>query len=143
MATLGQIYQDYLDTPYYERVSLGRKEVNIIKRSLRDALGSNVGDGDLNFIIVMLCRGFIGADGQFDGDEYEYLRDVFGFSVSYDSVLEHLNNLSYDTRIESKELIAGMDRDTKFAVLRFGILICVADGTLTVDEQREVERFLM
>lgn len=141
MKTIDEIYQDYLDMPYYRRVSQGRKEVETIKWTLRRELEKECDDGNLTFLIIMLCRDFIAADGEFSVEEYEYLKDVFEFSATYNDVLDDLNHLTIDQRMQAKRIIRGADDDTKFSILRFAVLICVADGLLTVSEKREIEKF--
>lgn len=141
MKTLDEIYQDYLDMPYYERVSQGKREVETIKRYLERALNKSYGSS-FSVTLLFLCRNFIGVDGEFSFDEYEYLRDVFEINNTYNELLDGLNLITIDQRMTAQRTIRNIPEDIKFSILRFAILICVADGVLTVSEKREIEKFL-
>ena len=146
---LRKAYQTYLDAPYYKRVSLGKDCVEKIKDYIKSQFNDfkNSKEED-TFAIVSLIgslRKFIGADGIFDEDEYEFLKDILESNFDYDSMLNALNNeffRDYKTTNILEALLDNAPRDVRLAFFELGLLICVADGRLTGDEQRIIEKMI-
>ena len=145
MNELRKIYQDFLDMPYYKRVALGQDSVSELKGYF-EKVALKIGLKRDNSTIVLLgsLRQFIGADGVFGQDEYDYICDVFELNFYYDAFLEMYNDLfgSYKMINNLRALMSTSPEKVRFAYARLGLLICCSDGELTVDEQKEFEKYL-
>ena len=141
MQKIGEIYQDYLNKTYKDRVKQGKEEIATVREGITN-ITKQFTNEELNYLIIMVCKNFIGADGSFSNNEFDFLKDTFGLSISYNELLANLNNLPISLKLQPKDFICSLDEQIKFALLRYGILLCVADGKLTVDEQTEIEKFI-
>ena len=147
---LSETYQMYLDAPYFRRVLLGKECVQEIKSYIKSHFKDleNIKGKEEGFATVTLIgslRRFIGADGTFDQDEYEFLNDIFETNFDYDRMLEMLNSDFFSSYKTTHTLGAMLDyspENVRLAFVKLGLLICVADGTLTYDEQRIIEKML-
>ena len=143
-----ETYQMYLDAPYYRRVVLGKECVQEIMSYMvsqfKQVKNSKGQEEDASLItLIGALRRFIGADGNFNQDEYEFLNDIFETNFDYDKMLKMLNNdffRSYKTANTLGAMLDYAPDEVRYAFIRLGLLICVADGTLTVDEQRAIEK---
>lgn len=142
---LEEIYQQYLDMPYFKRVCIGQDCLQTIKRYIISQVKNN---DKMEFAMITLLgtlRKFIGADGAFDQDEYEFLNDIFETHFDYDEMLELLNAdffRSYKISNSLGVLLECAPDEVRQAFVVLGLLICVADGTLTYDEQRIIEKMM-
>ncbi len=146
---LRELYQQYLDLPYYRRVLIGKDCLKKIKRFLRSKINGNNKikdkDGFATIALIGSLRRFIGADGTFDQDEYEFLNDIFETNFDYDKMLELLNSDFFSSYKMSNSLGALLDlapNDIRISFVSLGMLICVADGMLTYEERRAIEKMM-
>lgn len=149
MMDLGEIYQQYLDMPYFKRVYIGKNCLQTIKGFIKSRVRNNDEienkDGVVIVTLIGALRKFIGADGSFDQDEYEFLNDIFETNFDYDKMLDMLNSdffKSYRTLNSLGLLLDDAPDEVRQAFVLLGLLICVADGTLTYDEQRMIEKMM-
>lgn len=143
--TLNEIYQQFVDMPYYQKVLVAKNCVEIL-RKFHEKNALKYGHTKENAYMILLgsLRPFIGADGVFDTDEYAFICEVFELGVDYDTFLNLYNDIFNDVALTNayRTVIQSADQEVRFAYVRLGILICAADDTITYKEQREIEKML-
>lgn len=143
--TLNEMYQQYLDMPYYKKVLVAKDCVEKLRKFYEEfALKNGMEKENAYMILLGSMRPFIGADGVFDTDEYEFICEVFESGADYDTFLNLYNDCFNDVSLTNayRTVIQSADQEVRFAYVRLGILVCAADDTLTYKEQREIEKML-
>ncbi len=145
--TLNEIYQEFLDLPYYQKVLIGQDCVATLKKFFEKNMAKYGAKKKEDAWIVLLgsLRPFIGADRVFDVDEYKFICEVFELGVDYDTFLNLYNTVAFrEVSLTNmyRSIIQTAEQEVRFAYVRLGILVCAADDTLTYVEQREIEKML-
>ena len=147
--SLHEVYQEVLDAPYYRRVSIGKEQVRILSQYIKNYISFSELEWDKEsatlIALIGALRRFIGADGVFDRYEHEFLNSIFETSFDYDKMLGLLNTdvlSSYQADNAFGEFFDDAPANIRHSFAILGLLICVSDGELTVEEQRRIEQLL-
>ena len=137
--TLQQIYQSYLDsTPDVQVAEAVRASANVL-----NYLNSQTSEENASATYLMLIATYVGIDGTVQGTEYEFCKAVFGFDFDYDSFFDMVNSVLNSETIEFIDsVIDSAPANIKADFVSLGIAICACNGTLTVSEQRLLEKYL-
>lgn len=130
-----------LNAPYYKKVAIGRQNIKLLAdyiRSFKESPFYNANDTIANFVVLSALKPIIGADGVFDQDEYEYIRDVCDFDFDYEYVLDALNAFDSNVSRQLKNTFCYAPSDIKAAFCSLAIFICSVDGSISPEEQRAI-----
>ena len=140
MATLKELYQQYLDMSDSSRVNIAAKCVNTTLNYVRSCGVSE--DNTIRFL-VNLFKLFSSADKSTGNAEHEFFCRVTGTNVSYQDYFDATNYGSNASFVaEMDKIIDNMPTDIKNQTLVFGLCVMACDGKLTVSEQELLNRLL-
>lgn len=140
MATLQEVYQQYLDMDNSSRVSIAKKCAGEL---ISFARGRGMSDKDIVTLIVSLFKLFVSGDKHTARAEHDFFLASTGLNVSYEeffSVTDYGANSDFVASMDN--LIDSMPQDIKNQTLIFGLCILACDGKLTVSEQQLLNRLL-
>ena len=140
MATLKELYQQYLDMDNTSRVNIAKRCAGgFISYCESRGLSSE----DTFKLIVTLFKLFVSADKHTANDEHAFFNAVTGCNSSYNdffAATDYGANSDFVASIDS--LIDSMPQDVKNDTLVFGLCILACDGKLTVSEQQLLNRLI-
>lgn len=115
-----------------DRVDLGNNCVAQLQSGLRD-MGFD--QGKIGFLMQNFIRLFVSADRKCSTAEYEYIKSIYNFGLSYDEFYDSTNGGADPEFIGMMDDLAdSMNDDMKTALCMFGLCILVSDHKLTQEE---------
>lgn len=143
MSNFREIYQQVLDAPYFTRLKVAKNDCEEIFKYLKRCDNSADSCEDKYKLMVLASlKPIIGADGVFSSDEFDFICDVFDVDFNYNKLLDFLNNISRKTELSFSDLLYVAPQNVKVAFVSLAISICAADGTITYEERREIEKYM-
>lgn len=140
MATLQEIYQQYLDMDDSKRMNIAK---NCAGEFITYAEGQGLSQDDIVALIVNLFKLFVSGDKHTANAEHEFFNATTGLSVSYDDFFKMTDYGANESFVASMDrLIDSMPQDVKNSTLIFGLCVMACDGRLTVSEQQLLNRLL-
>ena len=138
--TLKEIFQEYLDMPESNRISLAKTATAKIHDYFQANLPAEMKKDEAT-IYMMIIGTFLGADGQVSEREVDFFKKM-GLNLDYNTFFAAAKAaMTVETINFVDELIDGSG-DVKAAFVILGCCICAADGTMTVDEQALISKYL-
>lgn len=143
MSNFREICQQVLDAPYFTRLKVAKKDCEEIFSYLKRSDNSADSCEDKYKLMVLASlKPIIGSDGVFSSDEFDFICDVFDFDFDYNKLLDFLNKISRKTELTFSDLLYAAPQNVKVAFVSLAISICAADGTITYEERREIEKYM-
>jgi hypothetical protein len=140
MATLKEIYQQYLDMSNSSRVGIAHKCANAVITYCNNC---GISSDDTAYFIINLFKLCVSADKSTGNPEYEFFKEITGLTVSYDSYFDAVNyGSNSDFVAQMDRIIDAMPQDIKNETLVFCLCIMACDGKLTVTEQQLLDRLM-
>jgi len=139
MATWREVYQKYLDCSDEER----KEEARRCTANILDVFKRHFNDSDAVSAFFGGLAVFVCADGVVNTAEYEFITDYTGINIDYDSFYELVKGgASANLVTKFDEMLDSNGGDFKTDFVSLGLCICACNGTMTVDEQRLIERLM-
>lgn len=115
-----------------DRVDLGNTCVAQLQAGFKD-MGFD--QQKIGFLMQNYIRLFVSADRKCSAAEYEFIKSIYNFGLSYDEFYDSTNGGADPEFVELMDKLAdSMDDDMKTALCMFGLCILVSDHKLTQEE---------
>lgn len=133
MATFQEIFQNYVNLPYEQLLSIARGEFE--KLSIYFQAGFQGNTKTACQALLLFVSTVIGADGKLTGLESRFLNDLIGQEDDYEATLTVVASLSSEeSRALADELIDALPTEAKAAALTVALCFCAVDETISRDE---------
>lgn len=139
-AKLLDMCQEILDSSPDEKVGLGKKA---LAEAIKGFKRLGCSDKQISDLIIQTTRLFVSADGSCGAAEYNLFRTITGMDISKDDFYD-MTNRGLDPEFVNAyvELMREADKDTRIAVILYGAAVMTSDNTLTVAEQKLIDKLL-
>ena len=136
MATLQELFQKAVDTPYEQRVLLAKESLGKCYAHLN---AINGGDKDTSAdALTLFLAGIISVDGKYSAKEAQMVSAIFGKDI----IADVLDILTPEIFEDMDKLVDSLPEDTKLEFCTLALSILAVDGELTVDEQSYLYKLL-
>ena len=123
-----------------ERVALGNSCVVKLESGFHDM---GLDDEKIGFLMQNFIRLFVSADRSCSRDEYQFIKRIYNFDMTYDQFYDSTNGGSAPEFVTMMdELADSVGDEMKTALCVFGLCILVSDHKLTESEMHLFVRIL-
>lgn len=141
MATFQEIFQNYVNLPYDQLLSIARGEFDKLSLYFNEGFRGNTETACQ--ALLLFVSTVIGADGKLTALESRFLNDLIGQEDNYESTFNVVSALSSEeTRELADNLIDALPTEAKAAALTVALCFCAVDETISRDEIAYFERLM-
>lgn len=141
MANFQEIFQNYVNLPYDQLLSIARGEFEKLSVYFHEGFGGNTETACQ--ALLLFVSTVIGADGKLTALESRFLNDLLEQEDNYDDTFNVVSALSSEeTRELSDNLIDALPTEAKAAALTVALCFCAVDETISRDEIAYFERLM-
>lgn len=141
MATLQEIYRNYVNLSYGELLTIARGEFDKLSSYFHEGFRGNTETACQ--ALLLFVSTVIGADGKLTALESRFLNDLIGQEDNYEDTFNVVSALSSEeTRELADNLIDALSFEAKAAALTVALCFCAVDETISRDEIAYLERLM-
>ena len=138
MSKLNELIDQSVSMSMENRIQVAGDATDALIKGLKEV---GISDDNITNFLINVFKLFVSGDRKARRDEYVLFKDLFNLDIDTDTFFD-ITNYGSDAKFvqQMDDIVDKAPKDVAIAVVTLGILIITADGEVSDDERKLLER---